>query len=64
MLHSNGVMSQWTDQWFHRAACPTHVGPVVMTLLHVQGVMLVLPVGAGLALGILLLEWMYSKKRR
>ena len=47
-LHSSGLLSQWTDEWFPRATCPpTPPGPVVITLLHVRGVLLVLPLGGG-----------------
>ena len=40
---------------------PSPEGPVVMTLQHVHGVLLVLPVGLGMALGVMLLEWLYFK---
>ena len=63
-LQSSGLLSQMTDKWFPRATCPpTPPGPVVITLMHVQGVMLVLPVGLGVALLDILLEVIYAKRQ-
>nr|KAG5712317.1 hypothetical protein BaRGS_023896 [Batillaria attramentaria] len=63
-VHSAGIMSQWTSKWVQRAACPTPPAPKVITLLQVQGVLLVLPVGVGLALVTLAAEIIYTRQKR
>nr|KAG5688948.1 hypothetical protein BaRGS_031347 [Batillaria attramentaria] len=63
-LHDNGILSRWTANWFPRAACPTPTGSKVISLLDVQGVLLVVPVGVGLALLVLVVEKAYARRRR
>ena len=62
-LRADGQLSKWTDKWFPRAVCPpTPSGPKVIALPHVEGVLLVLPVGTGLALLTLALEVVYRRR--
>nr|KAG5688950.1 hypothetical protein BaRGS_031349 [Batillaria attramentaria] len=49
-LHNNGILSKWTDTWFPLTSCLVTPGPKVISLPHVQGFLLVVPVGLGLAL--------------
>ncbi|XP_070181288.1 glutamate receptor 1-like [Littorina saxatilis] len=64
-LHASGLVSGWTDKWFPRTPCPLRAppGPNVISLVHVQGVVLALPLGVGLALLALTLERGYFRRR-
>ncbi|XP_070179396.1 glutamate receptor 3-like [Littorina saxatilis] len=64
-LHSSGLLSDWTKKWFPRSYCPPPPsGPMVISLLHVQGVLLLLPMGLGLALGVMAAEKIYARRRK
>ena len=64
-LRSSGLLSRWVDKWLpHTTSSVTTPSPVIISLLHVQGVLLVLPVGVGLALGVLTLERIYVRWMR
>ncbi|XP_070173684.1 glutamate receptor 3-like [Littorina saxatilis] len=64
-LHASGLLSDWTKEWFPRSSCPPPPsGPLVISLLHVQGVLLLLPLGLGLALGVMAAERMYAHRRK
>nr|KAG5688949.1 hypothetical protein BaRGS_031348 [Batillaria attramentaria] len=63
-LHASGIMSKWTTTWFPRATCPTSSSPKVISLLHVQGVLLVVPLGVGFALVVLAAEMIKGMRRR
>ena len=60
-LHSNGMLAQWTDKWYARSLCPASSGSVVISLLHVQGVLLVLPLGIAVALASLAAEIIFHR---
>ena len=60
-LHSNGMLAQWTDKWYARPLCPASSGSVVISLLHVQGVLLVLPIGMAVALASLVVERIFHR---
>nr|KAG5700690.1 hypothetical protein BaRGS_029055 [Batillaria attramentaria] len=62
-LHSAGILSHWTAIWFPRVVCPSPPDSKVISLQHVQGVMMVVPVGVGLALLVLLVEILYVGRR-
>ena len=49
-LHSNGVSSHLFEKWFPQATCSTPTGPMVISLMHLEGMRFVLPVALGLAL--------------
>ncbi|XP_070180460.1 probable glutamate receptor [Littorina saxatilis] len=56
-LHAAGVLSHWIEKWFSLAVCHTDPqGPPVISLLHLQGVLIILPLGMGLALTVLMIE--------
>ena len=54
-------MSQLKDKWMSRASCPPSTGPVVISLRHVQGVLLLVPVGIGLATTVMGVEMVYRR---
>ncbi|XP_070181190.1 glutamate receptor ionotropic, delta-1-like [Littorina saxatilis] len=61
-LESSGLLSQWTDRWFPQARCPVApLGPTVISVQHVLGLSLLLPLGVGLALLVLIVEKLYEK---
>ncbi|KAK7471509.1 hypothetical protein BaRGS_00035848, partial [Batillaria attramentaria] len=60
-LHADGILAQWTANWFPRATCPTASGPIVISLIHLQGVLLIVSVGLGLAFVVLIVEIVYSR---
>ncbi|KAK7488401.1 hypothetical protein BaRGS_00020375 [Batillaria attramentaria] len=63
-LHSAGILSHWTTKWFPRVTRPSPPDPKVISLQHVQGVMLVVPVGVGLALMVLMVELLYDRRKQ
>ncbi|KAK7104408.1 hypothetical protein V1264_019130 [Littorina saxatilis] len=63
-LESSGLLSQWTDRWFPRARCPAPPGPTVISLQHVLGLSLLMPLGVGLALLVLTVEKLYTNYSR